>query len=133
LCGHVEADELGAPEWDWKNFYPGGTVNAKVADSQMAERMSLWGSVGHPCGGNFKLEPFLKAHPEYAWQREIAGDMPSGAWTQFSISTRKLGEEIGIKPGIQQNKTDYEDAARRRRDPGEAQPPSRPGQPRPPQ
>ena len=134
LCGHVEADELGAPEWDWKNFYPGGTVNAKVADSQLAERMSLWGSVGHPCGGDFKLEPFLKSHPEYAWQREIAGDMPSGAWTQFSIrSAPKLGEEIGIKPGIQQNKTDYEDAARRRRDPGEAQPPSRPGQPRPPQ
>jgi hypothetical protein len=133
LCGHVEADELGAPEWDWKNFYPGGTVNAKVADSQMAERMSMWGSVGHPCGGDFKLEAFLKSHPEYAWQREIAGDMPSGAWTQFSISTRKLGEEIGIKPGIQQNKTDYEDAARRRRDPGEPQPPSRPGQPRPPQ
>ena len=133
LCGHVEADELGAPEWDWKSFYPGGTVNAKVADSQMAERMSLWGSVGHPCGADFKLEAFLKSHPEYAWQREIAGDMPSGAWTQFSIRSAKLGEEIGIKPGIQQNKTDYEDAARRRRDPGEAQPPSRPGQPRPPQ
>jgi Phospholipase B len=133
LCGHVEADELGAPEWDWKNYYPGGTVNAKVADSQMAERMSLWGSVGHPCGGDFKLEAFLKAHPEYAWQREIAGDMPSGAWTQFSISARKLGEEIGIKPGIQQNKTDYEDAARRRRDPGEPRPPALPGERRPPQ
>ncbi len=133
LCGHVEADELGAPEWDWKNFYPGGTVNAKVADSQLAERMSLWSSVGHPCGGDFKLEAFLKSHPEYAWQREIAGDMPSGAWTQFSIrSGPKLGEEIGIKPGIQQNKTDYEDAARRRRDPGEPRPPPLPGE-RPPQ
>jgi hypothetical protein len=133
LCGHVEADELGAPEWDWKNFYPGGTVNAKVTDSQMAERMSLWGSAGHPCGGDFKLETFLKSHPEYAWQRHIAGDMPSGAWTQFSIrSASKLGEEIGIKPGIQQNKTDYEDAARRRRDPGEPRPPPLPGE-RPPQ
>ncbi len=133
LCGHVEVDELGAPEWDWKNFYPGGTVNAKVADSQLAERMSLWGSVGHPCGGDFKLETFLRSHPEYAWQREIAGDMPSGAWTQFSISARKLGEEIGIKPGIQKNKPDYEDAARRRRDPGEPRPPPYPGERRPPQ
>ncbi len=133
LCGHVEVEELGLPEWDWKNFYPGGTVNAKVADSQMAERMSLWGSVGHPCGGDFKLEAFLKSHPEYAWQREIAGDMPSGAWTEFSISARKLGEEIGVKPGIQQNKTDYEDASRRRRDAGETQPPPNlPGQRRPP-
>src|SRR5215471_1059336 len=63
LCGHVETDELGLPEWDWKNYYPGGTVNAKVADNQLAERMSFWGSVGHPCGATFKLDPFLKAHP----------------------------------------------------------------------
>lgn len=131
LCGHVEVDEFGLPEWDWKAFYPGGTVNAKVTDSQMAERMSLWGSVGHPCGGAFKLEAFLKSHPEYAWQREIAGDMPSGAWTQFSISARKLGEEIGIKPRIQKNDPDYEDAARRRRNPGDPWPPALPGEGRP--
>jgi len=134
LCGHVEVDERGLPEWDWSTFYPGGTVNAKVADSQMAERMSLWGSVGHPCGGGFRLEPFLKLHPEYAWQREISGDMPSGAWTQFSISSRNLGEEIGLKPGLHRNKPDYEDAARRRKDPGEPVPPPYPGERRrPPQ
>lgn len=133
LCGHVEVDELGLPEWDWKNFYPGGTVNAKVADSQMAERMSLWGSVGHPCGGDFKLEAFLKSHPEYAWQREIAGDMPSGAWTQFSISARKLGEEVGIKQGLHKNEPDYEEAARRRRNPDNPRPPALPSERRPPQ
>src|SRR5262245_54444 len=52
LCGHVEADERGAPEWDWKGFYPGGTVNAKVADSELVSRMALWASAGHPCGIN---------------------------------------------------------------------------------
>jgi hypothetical protein len=87
LCGHVDADEYGIPSGDWRNFYPAGTSNAKATDSNLAERMQLWASVGHPCGGNFKLEAFLAAHPQYSWQREIAGDMPSGPWTLFSIST----------------------------------------------
>ncbi len=133
LCGHVDLDELGLHEWDWENFYPGGTVNAKVADSQLAERMSLWASMGHPCGIDFKLEAFLKSHPEYGWQREIADDMPSGPWTQFSTATRKLGEEIGTQRGIQTNTTDYEDAARRRRDAGYPKPPPIPAPQRPPQ
>jgi hypothetical protein len=110
----VEADELGLPEWDWKNFNPGGTVNAKVSDSQLAERMSFYGAVGHPCGSDFRLEPFLKFHPEYEWQREIGGDMPGGPWTQFAISGQKLGREIGV-PGVHTNINSLEDAARRRR------------------
>ena len=60
-------------------------MNAKAADSQLGKQMTLWASAGHPCGSGFKLEAFLKAHTEYSWQREIAGDMPSGAWTMFSM------------------------------------------------
>jgi hypothetical protein len=87
LCGHVEVDPRGLPEWDWGTFYPGGTASAKAADSVLAKEMKLWASVGHPCGGDFNLGAFLAAHPEYAWQRDIAGDMPSGAWTLFSITS----------------------------------------------
>src|SRR5262245_38993433 len=133
LCGHVEADELGLPEWDWTNYYPGGTVNAKVADKQLAERMSFWGSVGHPCGGAFKQEPFLKAHPEYEWQREIGGDMPAGPWALFTIAGRKLGDEIGVK-GIHTKDQSAVDAARRQRnDARNADPTVRPAETRPPQ
>jgi hypothetical protein len=87
LCGHVDADEYGFVSADWRNFYPGGTANAKATDGNLASKMRLWASVGHPCGGHFKLDAFLAAHPQYSWQREIAGDMPSGPWTLFSIST----------------------------------------------
>ncbi|HXG92743.1 MAG TPA: C45 family peptidase [Blastocatellia bacterium] len=86
LCGHVEMDPQGIPEGDWRNFYPAGTSNAKATDSRLAKEMKLWASVGHSCGNSFKLDAFLKAHPEYEWMREIAGDMPSGPWTLFSIS-----------------------------------------------
>lgn len=133
LCGHVEVDERGAPEWDWASFYPGGTVNAKVADSKLAEQMTMWASAGHPCGADFKLEPFLKSHPEFAWQREIGGDMPSGQWTQFSISPRKLGQEVGIKPGIQKNDQSPEEMIRRRRNPDDTRQAPLPGDRRPPQ
>lgn len=131
LCGHVEADERGAPEWDWANFYPGGTVNAKVTDSQLAARMTLWASAGHPCGADFKLEPFLRSHPEFSWQREIGGDMPSGPWTQFTLGARKLGEEVGIKPGIQKNNRSLEEEMRRRRNPNDPRQTPLPGE-RPP-
>ena len=86
LCGHVEVESPGLPEWDWGKFYPGGTVNAKVTDASMAEKMSLWASVGHPCGAYFSARQFLARHPEYAWIRKISGDMQGGPWTQFSIT-----------------------------------------------
>ena len=121
LCGHVDLDQRGCPEWDWTTFYPGGTVNAKVADSQLAQRMTMWASAGHPCGVGFKLEAFLKAHPEYSWERDIAGDMPSGAWTMFSISSRKMGDEVGLKTGVHQD-TAYDEVMNRRKSPNDGGP-----------
>lgn len=140
LCGHVEADELGLPQWDWSSFYPGGTVNAKVADSQIAARMTLWASVGRPCGADFKLEAFLKAHPEYVWQREIAGDIPSGPWTQFSISPTPPAGQNTRFGGIHKNKgPGVLDPNQRQRSPEDPSPPlpgeqrrRLPGDPRPP-
>ena len=86
LCGHVEVESPGLPEWDWGKFYRGGTVNAKVTDSRLAEQMTLWASVGHPCGAYFSEKVFLSRHREYGWQRNIAGDMQGGPWTLFSIT-----------------------------------------------
>ena len=136
LCGQVEADERGAPECDWKGFYPGGTV----ADSESASGMSLWASAGHPCGSNFKLEAFLKSHPEYVWQREIAGDMPSGSWTMFSITGfQPNGQNArtgAMRKGADKNPLD---PSQKRRVPGDPAPPlpgdpppRLPGDPRPP-
>ena len=47
LCGRVETSPRGVPEWDWGPFYPGGTVQSKVIDGNLADQMAFWGQVGH--------------------------------------------------------------------------------------
>ena len=85
LCGHVEMDDKGANS-DWRAFYPAGASNAKAIDSRLAAEMKMWAAVGHACGSDFKLDAYLKAHPEYEWQRALSADMPSGAWTLFATT-----------------------------------------------
>ncbi|HVO35489.1 MAG TPA: hypothetical protein VMT21_07985, partial [Gemmatimonadales bacterium] len=74
----------GVPEWDWGKFFPGGTVQAKVTDAQMASRMQLFAAMGHPCAPDFVAEPFLAAHAEYGWMRGLLRDMQTQPWTLFS-------------------------------------------------
>lgn len=89
LCGCVERSPRGIPEWDWGKFYPGGTVQAKVVDARMAEKMQFWAAMGHPCGNDFIAATFLKDHPEYEWARGLLSDLKSQPWTIFSSGMRK--------------------------------------------
>jgi phospholipase B-like protein len=83
LCGHVDTAKAGIPEWAWGPYYPGGAVTGKVADSEMAAKMSLIAHAGHPCGEDFHAAEFLTAHPEYEYLRPVLKDMPAGPWTEF--------------------------------------------------
>jgi hypothetical protein len=85
LCGRVEISPRGTPEWDWGPYYPGGTVQSKVTDAALAERMAFWGQVGHH-GSDFLADPFIDAHAEYQWMRGLLKDMKSGPWSYFVIS-----------------------------------------------
>jgi hypothetical protein len=87
LCGQVEVTSRGVPEWDWGPFFPGGTVQSKVTDSHMAQALELWVQVGHH-GNDFLAEPFLCAHPEYAWMRGLLKDMRYEPWTKFKAASR---------------------------------------------
>ncbi|HZS09655.1 MAG TPA: C45 family peptidase [Blastocatellia bacterium] len=88
LCGCADKSPRGIPEWDWPKFFPGGTVQAKVMDAQMAGKMQLWAAYGHPCEKDFIAEDFLKQHAEYEWMRGLLQDMKTGAWTQFASGTK---------------------------------------------
>lgn len=83
LCGHVDTARAGVPIWDWGPYYPGGAVQGKVTDSELAAHMTIVARAGHPCGEDFLAKPFLAAHPEYSWQAPILRDMKSGPWTKF--------------------------------------------------
>ncbi len=83
LCGHEDTSPIGEKAWGDPPFVPSGAVTGKVTDSTLAAKMSFIGRAGHPCGEDFKVGPFLKAHPEFEWQRPILHDMIAGPWTTF--------------------------------------------------
>jgi hypothetical protein len=87
LCGCVESSPRGVPEWDWGPYYPGGTVQSKVIDAALAERMSFWGEVGHH-GSDFIVDPFLKQHKEYEWMRGLLKDMKCQPWCRFEAEMK---------------------------------------------
>ena len=89
LCGHVDKVKRGVPEWDWKPYYPAGSVTGKVTDSDLAARLSLIAHAGHPCGEDFLATPFLAAHPEYGYLKPILKDMRSGPWTAFAADEKQ--------------------------------------------
>jgi hypothetical protein len=88
LCGHVDAAKEGVAIWGWGAYYPGGAVQGKATDSDMAAQMSFVARAGHPCGEDFLAKPFLAAHPEYSWQSSILKDMKAGPWTTFTSNEK---------------------------------------------
>ncbi len=83
LCGRVEISPRGVPEWDWTPYFPGGTVQAKVADAAMTARLEFWGQIGHN-GSDFIAADFLKSHPEYDWMKGLLRDMKAQPWARLS-------------------------------------------------
>jgi len=88
LTGVVETSPRGVPEWDWGPYFPGGTVQSKVIDAELAGKMQLWAAIGHQNAPDFIAEDFLKAHPEYAWMRGLLKDLRARPWSLFSSGTR---------------------------------------------
>ncbi|HMK31891.1 MAG TPA: C45 family peptidase [Terriglobales bacterium] len=83
LCGHSESSPRGVPEWEWEAYHPGGAVQGKAMDADMARNMSFTARRGHPCGEDFLAGEFLKQHPEFAWQKPVLIDLKAGPWTEF--------------------------------------------------
>ena len=84
LCGHVDRDPRGAPEWSAPPFYPTGAVQGKVTTAALAKDMKIWARMGHPCGEDFLATPFLAKHPEFKWQEPFLQDMKGQPWVLFA-------------------------------------------------
>jgi len=83
LCGHVEDDPRGIPQWGWTPYFPGGAVQGKVTTSGLAKNLQIWARMGHPCGESFVASKFFQAHPRYKWMMKYLHDMPSHEWVMF--------------------------------------------------
>ena len=84
LCGHIEQDPRGWPEWEWGPNYPAGSFDAKVTDSSLAFVGKFWAHWGKPCDTDFIADSFLKQHPEYTWQKPRLKDIVAYPWTLFA-------------------------------------------------
>jgi hypothetical protein len=82
LCGHIENDPKGWPV-SWGPYFPAGAVQGKVTTAALAKDMKFWVRMGHPCGEDFLVAPFLAEHPEYRWQEKYLKDMKGHPWTLF--------------------------------------------------
>jgi hypothetical protein len=88
LCGHVEVDQRGWPEWECGPNYPAGAVDGKTTDSFLTLQGKTWARWGKPCGIDFISTDFLNNHSEYCWMRPYLRDLISYPWTLFSIYPR---------------------------------------------
>lgn len=76
LCGHVEN----------ASGYPHGSLDGKVTNRTMAQRMELWSRFGHSCGQPFIVADHAAAHPEYAFDDLV--DIIPKPYAAFSPLTR---------------------------------------------
>jgi hypothetical protein len=83
ICGHIDADPKGCPEWSLAPYYPMGAVQGKVTTSDLTSKMQFWAHMGHPCGEDFIGDKFYKLHPEYRWQNKYLKNMLAYDWTLF--------------------------------------------------
>jgi hypothetical protein len=85
LDGHIDLSPRGDGSWQ-PPFGMAGAVQNKAADASLAAEMSFSAAAGHACGMDFKAADHLRAHPEFAWQKDLQRDMNSHAWTIFSAA-----------------------------------------------
>jgi hypothetical protein len=85
LCGHVDLSPRGMGTWQ-EPYGPAGVVQNKIADDKLAGGMAFLGAVGHSCGIDFRAVDFLKAHPEFGWQKPLLKDVLSHPWTRVAAT-----------------------------------------------
>ena len=83
ICGHLESDPEGWPEWEVGPYSPFGTFDAKVTDGELAKTMSFWAHWGRPCGRPFRASSYLSRHEEYSWQEAYLDDLIPFPWTRM--------------------------------------------------
>ncbi|MGD2085740.1 MAG: hypothetical protein PVH61_06095 [Candidatus Aminicenantes bacterium] len=85
ICGHWELDN-GMVPGSIGAYLPGGAVDGKVLDSNMAKKWKFWAKWGSSCDIGFDARRFLEKHPQYNWLKGYLKDLPALPWTVFSSS-----------------------------------------------
>ena len=84
ICGHHELDDGSIPGSQGA-YYPGGAVDGKVVDSDMAKNWQFWAKWGSSCDIGFDANEFLQKHTQYDWLEGYLKDLPAESWTIFPV------------------------------------------------
>jgi hypothetical protein len=82
ICGHHELDDGSIPG-SRGSYYPGGAIDGKVVDSDMAKNWQFWAKWGSSCDIGFDANDFLQKHTQYDWLEGHLIDLPAEPWTIF--------------------------------------------------
>jgi hypothetical protein len=83
ICRHTELDPTKTASR--LPFYPFGSLDGKVVNSDLAKRMEFWGRWGSPCGRVFYVSDFIKKHPEYKNMRNTWQILPMKNGVNYNI------------------------------------------------
>jgi len=84
ICGHSELDDGSVP-CTKSAYFPGGAVDGKVVDSDMAKNWKIWAKWGSSCNIGFDAKEFLEKHTQYDWLKGYLKDLPAQPWTIFPV------------------------------------------------
>lgn len=103
LCGHVEN----------ASGYPHGSLDGKVTNRTMAQRMEIWSRFGHSCGEPFLVDVHAQEHPEYAFDDLVdIIPKPYAAFSPLTVLDVKVKDRNGDPiPGARVNITSNVDNA----------------------
>ncbi len=82
ICGHWELDN-GMVPGTLSAYYPGGAIDGKVLDADLAKNWSLWAKWGHSCDIEFNASKFIEENPQYDFLEGILPNLPIQPWTLF--------------------------------------------------
>ncbi len=82
ICGHWYLDNGSVPG-SLGAYLPGGTIDGKVLDANMAAKWEFWAKWGSSCNIGFDADEFLEKHPQYDWLKGYLKSLPAMPWTIF--------------------------------------------------
>ena len=88
ICGHWALDN-GMVPGTMGAYLPGGAIDGKVVDANMAKNWRLWAKWGSSCNIGFDAKEFLQKHPQYDWLDGYLKDLPAKPWTVFPAKGMK--------------------------------------------
>ncbi len=88
ICGHHELDDGSIPGTRGA-YRPGGAIDGKVVDSDMAKNWQFWAKWGSSCDIGFDAKQFLEKHTQYDWLQGYLKDLPAKPWTIFPAKERE--------------------------------------------